>query len=358
MRAMGEGWSRRLLTTAREPGRDPAPGADDDFEALAYAETRHRRPAAPAWAEPPRQLRLERDAEQLTLWEEPPAPPQPKPRPPASPPDFEQLELDFDAPPQTAADADPALEEALYLLAEYDEARPSSRKGDYPEPDWLALAPAAPEAEERPLHPDLARVAVQVRLDDQQRAEILAAEWVERSGWPAREVARLARLLEAMQHGQTRTALWKAIQAGYDCDALEAACTLRAMWLEHPHFSVLPGSAPKGYHPSETLGWKLALRLATSALGPPERIEVFLEDLHDEWRDDVRLQRRWKVFEYYVHSELVANGEALPFRWARVPGLRRPGSLRVKKTVRGTHAAHVSTRSGGGARTPVYEQAS
>jgi hypothetical protein len=240
-------------------------------------------------------------------------------------------------PSEPIRDSD--LEDALVLLAVYEEVAGPPAWPDYPEPDWLDLAPSAPEAESAPSRPDLGEVAVERPLDQRQRAELLATHWADQAGWPSVDIPRLARILESCQHGATRAALWRAIREGYSSEALETACLVRAIWLEHPEFMALPGGRPpKGYHPSPCPGWRFSLRLAVTGPGP-ERLQTYLEELHDEWYSDPRIHRRWKAFEYYVRNDLAANEKVLPLRWPRTPGGTRACSIRLKGgSIGGTHA--------------------
>ena len=230
-------------------------------------------------------------------------------------------------PPEPVPDSD--LEDALVLLAVYEDVAGPPAWPDYPEPDWLDLAPSAPEAESAPSRPDLGKVAVERPLDQRQRAELLATHWADQAGWPSVDIPRLARILESCQHGATRAALWRAIREGYSSEALETACLIRAIWLEHPEFMALPGGRPpKGYHPSPCPGWRFSLRLAMTGPGP-ERLQTYLEELHDEWYSDPRIHRCWKAFEYYVRNDLEANERVMPLRWPRTPGRTKAGSIRI-----------------------------
>lgn len=152
-----------------------------------------------------------------------------------------------------------------------------------------------------------------------ERAKQIAVDVIQAYDWGIQNIGLLQQVFYENGWGACRIAIERELVRGLTPDELELAIFVRRLWTENQqywisfiHASKQPGQETRAAY--KCMSWREALRIIRvfNHLPCDEEIQLFIDNIYDDWYCSPNLQRQYKAFIRYLKYQTGSVRHTLP----------------------------------------------
>ena len=164
------------------------------------------------------------------------------------------------------------------------------------------------------------QILTEGKLDRWERAKQIAVEVIQSHDWDKETLPLLQQVFYENGWVAARFAIEREMAKGLTQEELELAIYIRWLWTENQQYwisfihitSNQPGQQTRAAY--KNMSWPESLRIIRSFINVPseEEIQLFIDQIYDDWYCSAKLQRQYKAFIQYLKYRTGSIRRSLP----------------------------------------------